>query len=84
MIKKPAVRGNGMIVGNPAALKSLWRCLPETAIAIPPDCDRDGVCRLFRLLDVALVARTAFRPDLIKSLEKILVIPGPARNVPGL
>jgi len=44
MMVKPAVIGSRMVAGNPAALKSLWRCLPETAIEIPSDYDRDGVC----------------------------------------
>ncbi len=83
MMVKPAVSGSRMVSGNPAALKSLWRCLPETAIEIPSDYDRDGVCCLFRLLDAALLARTASRTDLIESLEKILEISWPRHERPG-
>lgn len=73
MMIGPAKGGGSRVVsGNPAALKSLWRCLPETAIEIPSDYDRDGVCCLFRLLDAALLAAIPARPDLIESLEKIL------------
>jgi hypothetical protein len=83
MMVKPAVSGSRMVSGNPAALKSLWRCLPETAIEIPSDYDRDGVCCLFRLLDAALLARTASRADLIESLEKILEASWPRHERPG-
>jgi len=64
--------GRKQFLANPLALKSLWCCLPETAIEIPHDYDRDGVCCMFRLLDAALLTRMAYRPDLIESLEKIL------------
>ena len=57
--------------------------MPETAIEIPSDYDRDGVCCLFRLLDAALLARTASRTDLIESLEKILEISWPRHERPG-
>ena len=56
---------------KPVALKSLWRCLPDTTVKIPTDYIRDGVCCLFRLLDAALLTRIASQPDIIESLEKI-------------
>jgi len=68
----PGPTGRKQFLANPLALKSLLRCLPETAIEIPQDYDRDGVCCMFRLLDAALLTRMAYRPDLIESLEKIL------------
>ncbi|MBC2742799.1 MAG: hypothetical protein HGJ93_07080 [Desulfosarcina sp.] len=68
---------------NPLALKSLWCCLPETPVEIPPDYDRDGVCCMFRLLDAALLTRMAYRPDLIESLEKILDYSWPRYERPG-
>ena len=83
MMIKPAVSGSRMVSRNPAALKSLWRCLPETAIEIPSDYDRDAVCCLFRLLDAALLARMASRADLIESLEKILEASWPRHERPG-
>ena len=64
--------GRKQFLANPLTLKSLWCCLPEAAIEIPHDYDRDGVCCMFRLLDAALLTRMAYRPDLIESLEKIL------------
>jgi len=64
--------GRKQFTANPLALKLLWRCLPETAVEIPQDYDRDGVCCMFRLLDAALLTRMTYRPGLIESLEKIL------------
>ena len=83
MMIKPAVGGGRLISANPAALKSLWRCLPETAIDIPADYNRDGVCCLFRLLDAALLTRTVARPGLIESLEQILAASWPRHERPA-
>ncbi len=68
---------------KPVALKSLWRCLPETTIKISPDYIRDGVCCLFRLLDAALLTRIASQPDIVDSLEKILEFSWPLHERSG-
>ena len=68
---------------NPLALKSLWRCLPDTPIHIPRDYDRDGVCCMFRLLDVALLTRLAYRPKLLETLERTLVYSWPRHQRPA-
>ena len=68
---------------NPLANKALWLCLHDTMVEIPQDYNRDGVCCLFRLLDAALLTRISYRPELLESLEQILMYVWPLHERPG-
>jgi glucosamine 6-phosphate synthetase-like amidotransferase/phosphosugar isomerase protein len=83
---KPTIKfgpnGRRRFSANPLALKSLWRCLPETPVRIPPDYDRDAVRCVFRLIDAALLSRMAYRPELTETLENVLDHTWPRRQRP--
>ncbi|MDY6793182.1 MAG: hypothetical protein SWH54_18090 [Thermodesulfobacteriota bacterium] len=80
----PGPTGLKRFLENPLALKSLWRCLPETAIEISQDYNRDAVCCMFRLLDSTLLTKMAYRTDVIESLEKILDYSWPRYDRPNM
>lgn len=71
------------IPASPLAKKALWLCLQDTLVEIPADYNRDGVCCLFRLLDAALLTRLSYRPELLETLEQILIADWPLHKRPG-
>lgn len=56
----------------PNARKQLWQCLIDTVIRIPADYNREAVCCLFRLLDVALLSRIPEDPSINEALNRVL------------
>ena len=80
---KPLPDHRKQIPANPLANKALWLCLQETLVEIPQDYNRDGVCCLFRLLDAALLTRLSHRPELMETLEQILIVAWPLHERPG-
>jgi glucosamine 6-phosphate synthetase-like amidotransferase/phosphosugar isomerase protein len=80
---KPLPDHRRLIPGNPLANKALWLCLQDTLVEIPQDYNRDGVCCLFRLLDAALLTTASYRPELLETLEQILLVAWPRHERPS-
>lgn len=80
---KPQPDHRKQVPASPQATKALWLCLQETLVEIPAGYNRDGVGCLFRLLDAALLTKLTHRPELLETLEQILMIDWPLHRRPG-
>lgn len=80
---KPQPDHRKQVPASPQTTKALWLCLQETLVEIPAGYNRDGVGCLFRLLDAALLTKLTHRPELLETLEQILMIDWPLHRRPG-